>query len=947
MKSRCLSGVLPSFVFAALLAFSSFAFEDDYLSSNDDCLVRKNIGDRLVYIFTNTNALAKVVLKRPMTLEEALVVGGGGAGGCAAKNAGNSGSGGGGGGGFVHTNLCAFLCEGSILSLRVGAGGNPTEHYEAENRPEPTGGNGGCSLLSIGSFSVIAYGGGGGAGAHGSFPGSGQLASSGGVTGMPACDFADDGEGVYFTSSQGGRCGYLSEMKLENDCGLGGGGAGGFLTRHDDGGRADGAEGRSSWITGVREVYGSGGGAGCGHVYATSGGLGGTHAGSGAKLAEGRQIDADAGFGGGGGGRANNHDGFGGWGGSGTVVLSFSIGDTTKKSPAIDCPGLYPYDSEGFARPAPVVRLGSRILSCGTDYEVEYFDNGILDNPYHTAANQLPRRWAWVRVVGKPGTSIDGVVRDVPFMAVKACLVDLAKTDSAAGDSWGNATTLEDAMSRINENEEIWLKEGSFVRTSTWSLGKAIVVRGGFAGDDDSNLAKRERTARTELDGNDAMETLLSVSVTNGTSLAYGNLFIDEFRFEQLAFSRAMNHLVECNGKGSYAVRFGDCDFKEAVVNSSQGSGLAFCASGDTYSPVQSFAFDDCRFTDNGRLRESGNPGKITGVAIGVFKKARLRLNRCFFTNNGVPRGQEVDRYITDSYRGSCIWAKGDGNADSKVVAVRAFDCRFVANRIDIKNRTYGEHGGAVCLTGRISGDTLFRNCLFAANECSYENGASGNNRDGHGGTLILNCTDANQSTVTVDKCTFAYNIQNSRTTAAGLTVLKGRLYMSDSIFSGNVVGKNDIDAADLQVGADGHVEVKRTLFPAEAETEPGYIAVADTGYLAMSGIMYGEAHFVTGLSTFVSALETKPAGGAVAIPKTGDSFVQFSEAGRELAANFDFHLLSKGGYCTNSGEWHEGSRLQSPAVWREGKKIVNLGVYAETPEQSLPLKMGYVMYIR
>ncbi len=81
MKSRAMLAALAAVTFVSLGLSSAFAYEDDYLSATDD-LVRTNwVGNRVVYIFTNTASAATITFKQAMTYREALVVGGGGSGG--------------------------------------------------------------------------------------------------------------------------------------------------------------------------------------------------------------------------------------------------------------------------------------------------------------------------------------------------------------------------------------------------------------------------------------------------------------------------------------------------------------------------------------------------------------------------------------------------------------------------------------------------------------------------------------------------------------------------------------------------------------------------------------------------------------------------------------------------------------------------------------------------
>ena len=101
-----------AFLAVVSLAVTASAYEDDYLAITGDESVRTNwVGERVVYIFTNTASAATATFKQNMTLQEVLIVGGGGAGG-------GFKGGGGGGGGVISNATAAFCAEGATFSAR-------------------------------------------------------------------------------------------------------------------------------------------------------------------------------------------------------------------------------------------------------------------------------------------------------------------------------------------------------------------------------------------------------------------------------------------------------------------------------------------------------------------------------------------------------------------------------------------------------------------------------------------------------------------------------------------------------------------------------------------------------------------------------------------------------------------------------------------------------------
>ena len=269
---------------------------------------------------------ADIVLNSSMRLRRTLVVGGGGAGGRCSW-----GSGGGGGGGVLARDELKMVQPGGSLLVRVGAGG------AAPAQNNMNGANGESSTLWDGETLTEAYGGGGGAGTAGAEPNTGSKIASGG--GSPV-----NGGGMYLKRSRigfnhvhytlgQGWPGGLHTGEYAN--GSGGGGAGGMPTNtiNQAAYGGNGGEGITNDITGVAQVYGSGGGGSTmgdkpntyDVLQMAVNGLGGTNAGMGNDIHTGGR-DATSGvdgFGGGGGAAAGGKAA--GRGGSGAVLFYYEV----------------------------------------------------------------------------------------------------------------------------------------------------------------------------------------------------------------------------------------------------------------------------------------------------------------------------------------------------------------------------------------------------------------------------------------------------------------------------------------------------------------------------------------------------------------------------------------------------------------------------------------------
>ena len=342
------------------LSFGASAYDDGFVTCDDDSVVSKSFGTRRVYVFTNTAAAATLTASRQLTLEEWLVVGGGGAGGC------NIG-GGGGGGGVVHAVPRTAVGAGTDFVASVGKGGL------APSSGKGAGGQGGHSSLAFGSISTNAWGGNGGSSwdnvnYHQSWHDDGAVGSGGGL-----CYYSSKNEeGKTWNPAQGNSGGPKDGASGGHAAG-GGGGAGKRSTN------VNGGEGLAFDLTGEMRTYGSGGGGGT-HT-ATPGGFGGVGAGDGADGGAGTYATKGTdGLGGGGGGGSNTSTGGrtkSANGGSGTVILVFTAGDHAADETRFTVGAVGDQILVGeTVTPEPVVTdLAGQVLTKDTDYTLVYADN--------------------------------------------------------------------------------------------------------------------------------------------------------------------------------------------------------------------------------------------------------------------------------------------------------------------------------------------------------------------------------------------------------------------------------------------------------------------------------------------------------------------------------------------------------------------------------------------
>jgi len=293
-----------------------------------NALNRPNI-DLVVQSFTSVGTTSWTAPAGVTAIDVLVVAGGGGGGAVRSASSFAAGAGGGAGGIIYQTNYA--VTPNTSYTVTVGAGGAGST--AGVNR----GANGGNSVFGA----LTAIGGGGGAswGDGGNTGGSGG--SGGGGSGRIVSNTAVGGAGTAGQGFDGG----IGSATAPNYSGGGGGGAGGRGGNGDPYMGGGGGIGLNFSISKTPTWYGGGGGGG---VYTSSGpagrgGLGG--GGNGGQSYPSNGENGIANTGGGGGGASSNGSNVtntGGAGGSGIVIIRYSLIQGTSDMPS----GIMQYNSE-------------------------------------------------------------------------------------------------------------------------------------------------------------------------------------------------------------------------------------------------------------------------------------------------------------------------------------------------------------------------------------------------------------------------------------------------------------------------------------------------------------------------------------------------------------------------------------------------------------------------
>jgi hypothetical protein len=907
---------------------------DEYAAYDDLSVRRTNVNDRIVYIFTNTTDVFTFRSLVNLTLADALVVGGGGSGG-------HTIGGGGGGGAVVTSTVQRVMIAGREYSISVGAGG-----LHATSGQYPSGVQGGTSTLTFqDASSLVAYGGGGGGGYQKGPTSSatGEIASGGGSDNSSAGN-----DGVNYSSAFGHIGGTGA-----NDYAGGGGGAGAAGQNGTSKSGGDGGEGIVSSITGIAEVYGSGGGGGVRGTTITPG-AGGTNAGSGTNgvqtgfaplIMSGRN---GFGAGGGGGGYKAGSVYYGGDGGCGTIVLSFTLGANVGQ-PTISSKSIaFP---DGITQPKVTVTLGNSRPEYGFVATVSIVlrdgDGAELDaRSFSGVVASEPVEWL-APVCVEPGSTVTAHITgscdgaDDVFGTETAVAagemspyygrgggagvihVRQGATGLNDGSDWFNAyTDFRAAIGELSaERPELWFS-GNETEPSvkaTISPPVAAVIRGGFAGTENSPAERAEG----------AMSLCDAVNV--GTCFSFVNtqaVTLDGFHLKR--------------GKERNLVKSGAGDITVTNCVSSDASGVQSGHGGYLVGSSATVArFANVRFSN---LFGGGTTGGNKGTALYLETFSRVYIDGCTFSTNGCSFSSGFNNNMYDQ-DGAALFAK---NAP---ITVRG--TRFIANRSQVLN-TNGERGGVVRVTGSC-GVTAFTNCLFVGNEVVH---AFSNKTQYKSDTAGMLAASPSSGTVDIVNSTFAMGLATITCGPAAVAVRSGTVNVLNSIFYGNTNCAWNTAGFDIHVAVGATANVSYCLFEDDSARR---IVCADggTANLQTSTFVYGNPFFVTDAapSSFLKAAKLSTTGDSILLNqnKIGEltAFNAHLRGGRGYVDErngkliVDFKSLSVMSPAQDTGDVSSSYAREPDLPHGYHGRRVNLGYYGNTPYATLTPYPGAIIRLR
>ena len=541
-------------------------------------------------------------------------------------------------------------------------------------------------------------------------------------------------------------------------------------------------------------------------------------------------------------------------------------------------------------------------LASGATYTVgggassEFFDL--------TCVNSTTSGVAMATVTGKVGTAYEGQSTIRYFRThTNFHVTDCSLVTEGNGCSWSSPMSITNALAKAVDGDKILLKSGTITATFTIAVNKTIPILGGYAGTDDTTLDPV--SPMTVFDGNNVSTVPSIFNVSTATGADTTNIF------ERIEFRNGYEHGFYKTGNASLVLR--DCAFTSNGVSANlntYGRGGYFV--GDSAATL---SFERCTFARNAYTGKQLTIGTGFGAYIKTWK--RVFIDDSLFVSNGL-----TSAMVNGGYQG----AGRDGNygaafsVDSAPLTVR--NTSFRAN---LAGTTASDgRGTVVYVTGNCSG-SQFQNCIFAGNACEqcHNNGFQDTAKAG----VLTLAADSVSRTLTVDGCTFAYNVFDGTFGAAGICAVKGALTVRNSIFFGAKGGARRRCGKDLHVYDTATANVDYCLF--EEDSDDCFTTALPNILVMGEHNVFGDPLFVTPLSAITPYLITSGA-------YTGYTLSAFDE----ILSSIDVHVSNTAAAFSRAIDTGDPSLPYANEPAPNGG-VVNLGAYGNTAEAATSTFQG------
>ena len=405
--------------------------------------------------------------------------------------------------------------------------------------------------------------------------------------------------------------------------------------------------------------------------------------------------------------------------------------------------------------------------------------------------------------------------------------------DAASGKdglSWDTAMTIHEAVGKAAAGDLVLCKAGVYRPEVRIQVSRAITLKGGLAGTDDTTLAQSGE--RSIFDGSGIASHAQVLRVDTQSGAATTNIF------EGIEIRNANKRGVYKTGQASLVFR--NCAFTacgaslpyDDLYDNHELRGGAGCFLGEALGSVNKSAatlvFESCVFSGN-VIRSGVGTNVGFGMAAAFKNWARVYIDDTLFVSNGLDNAYGFPKtgYGLNDFRGAAIYTEAP-------LTVR--NAQFRSNVAGIT----AAQGGIVYIK-YCQADSSFTNCLFAANSCEYCSLSTAESKEG--GSLVFR-TKTNDK-LDVINCTFAYNLTDGIKVSAGIDVGGGTATVANTIFYGAQKGSRLACGRDIHVSSGATANVDYCLF----EENSSSCFTADGTLNMGTHNVFGDPRFATSLT--------------------------------------------------------------------------------------------------
>lgn len=251
------------------------------------------------------------------------------------------------------------------------------------------------------------------------------------------------------------------------------------------------------------------------------------------------------------------------------------------------------------------------------------------------------------------------------------------------GSSWANAATLQNAISTMAANSQIWLKSGVYSISTTLDINNNasnVKLYGGFAGTETSLNQRNYLTNVTTLDGQTTTQILI---IRNDAIEVNGITFTNGFITGTITGGTNPNTgggAIRIMGSNSI---LRNCKFLNNVSTSERGGGALFIWYGEGH------LIENCEFQGNVNRTADGNGGG----AIHNWEENVIIRNCKFIGNRSTNDGGALYTWVYNLTISGCIFE--NNHADESGGAIHTRSIANLSNSV-FKSNSCTENGGAI-----------------------------------------------------------------------------------------------------------------------------------------------------------------------------------------------------------------------------------------------------------